>query len=115
MKFLATDDDLLQQPVTAPKIVELAYKQGHHEILPLFYKVASILATIPTTSCSAEGSFSTLRRIKTYLRSTMDQDRLHDLAIINVELAYTNEVIGNYMGKIIDTFGERKGKKSVFF
>ena len=60
MKFLATNDDLLQQAVTAPKIVELAYKQGHHEVLPLFYKVASILATIPATSCSAERSFSTL-------------------------------------------------------
>ena len=115
MKFLATSDDLLQQAVTAPKIVEIAHKQGHHEVLPLFYKVASILATIPATSCSAERSFSTLRRMKTYLRSTMGQDRLHDLAIINVERAYTNEVINNYMDKIIDTFGERKGRKSLFF
>ena len=115
MKFLATNDDFLQQAVTAPKIVELAYKQGHHEVLPLFYKVASILATIQATSCSAERSFSTLRRMKTYLRSTMGQDRLHDLAIINVERAYTNEVIDNYMDKIIDTFGERKGRKSLFF
>ena len=31
----------------------------------------SILAVIPATSCSAERSFSGLRRLKTYLRNTM--------------------------------------------
>ena len=43
----------------------------------------------------------------------MGQDRLHDVAIINVERAYTNEVIDNYMDKIIDTFGERIERKSL--
>ena len=37
-------------------------------VLPVFWKVACILTTIPATSCSAERSFSGLRRMKTYLR-----------------------------------------------
>ena len=43
-----------------------------HELLKLFF-------TTPVTSASAVRSFSTLRRIKTYLRSTMPQRRLNDL------------------------------------
>lgn len=34
---------------------------------------------------SGEGSFSKLKSIKTYFRSTMSQDRLKGLAIISIE------------------------------
>ena len=60
----------------AALIVKTMHQNGLHDILPVLYKVASILATIPATSCSAEKCFSALRRIKTFLRSTMGQDRL---------------------------------------
>ena len=39
--------------------------------------------TIPVTSCSSERSFSSLRRLKTYLRSTMGQARLNHLVLLN--------------------------------
>jgi hypothetical protein len=45
------------------------------------YQVA---LTLPVASASAERSFSTLRRIKTHLRSTMADDRLSNLAVIAV-------------------------------
>jgi hypothetical protein len=35
-----------------------------------------VLLTMPVTSAPAESSFSALKRIKTYLRSTMVEDRL---------------------------------------
>ena len=41
--------------------------------------VVHILAVIPATSCSAEQSFSALRRLKTYLRSTMGQQRVSNV------------------------------------
>ena len=82
---------------------------------PEFSKVASILAVIPATSCSAERSFSGLRRLKTYLRNTMGQRRLNSLAIICIERAYGNEVIVSNMDKMIDIFGQRLGRKEFFF
>ena len=39
--------------------------------LPHFAKAVRIFSVIPVTSCSSERSFSTLRRILTYLRNTM--------------------------------------------
>jgi len=37
------------------------------------------------SDCTAERSFSTLRSIKTYLRSTIPEEGLNALAILNIE------------------------------
>ena len=59
------------QRKNAAVMVNTMHQNGLHDILPVLYKVASILATIPAASCSAERSFSALRRIKTFVRSTI--------------------------------------------
>ena len=43
-----------------------------------------ILATLPVTSCECERSISALRRLKTYNRSTMLEDRLNGLALMQI-------------------------------
>ena len=74
-----------------------------------------ILAVIPATSCSAERSFSALRRLKTYLRSTMGQQRVSNIAGFNIERAYANSVVNNNMDDIIDVFVRQNGRDSYFF
>ena len=83
------------------------HQNGFHDILPVLYKVASILATISATSCSAEKFFSALRRIKTFLRSKMGQDRL---TVINIE--YANKTMQDDMQTIIDIFGRGSNRSS---
>ena len=78
-------------------------------ILPTFFRLCKILAVIPATSCSAERSFSCLRRLKTYTRNTMGQNRLSCLAVVNLERAFTNRVMRNG-DKIIDIFAQRKNQ-----
>ena len=85
-----------------------------YEMTPEFSKVASILAVIPVTSCLAERSFSGLRPLKTYLRSTMGQNRLSSLAMVCIERSYDNDVIINSMDKVKNIFGQRQGKKKLF-
>ena len=58
-----------------------------------------ILGTIPVTSCECERSFSALRRLKDYTRSTMLSDRLNGLALIYVH----REIIPD-VEKVIDRF-----------
>ena len=51
------------------------YKEAFHEL----FRLCKIAVTIPATSPSAERSFSALKGIKTYLRSTMTHDRISNL------------------------------------
>lgn len=55
------------------------------EAFPTLLKILQIALTICVSSASCERSFSALKRIKTYLRSTMQEDRLVDLAVLSVE------------------------------
>ena len=52
---------------------------------PQFHKLLILFLTIPVTVAAAERSFSKLKFINTYLRSSMSQSRLSNLAIISIE------------------------------
>ena len=52
---------------------------------PTLVRVYAIALAIPITSCSAERSFSTLKRVKTRLRSSMLQERLEGLLLMSIE------------------------------
>ena len=52
---------------------------------PSLLKLLQITQTIAVSTAECERSFSALKRIKTYLRSTMSNDRLSNLAILSIE------------------------------
>ncbi len=52
---------------------------------PTIKKGVVIAMTFGVSSATVERSFSSLRRIKTYLRSTMSHGQLDNLAILNIE------------------------------
>lgn len=62
------------------------------ELLPELAKLFCVALTIPVTTSTAERSFSTLRRLKTYLRSTMTQERLNHIAILHVHKSVCDEL-----------------------
>lgn len=55
------------------------------EVYPNLNIVLRVIITMPVTVASAERSFSRLKLIKTYLRSTMSQERLSCLAQLSIE------------------------------
>ena len=70
---------------------------------PTLVRVYAIASAIPITSCSAERSFSTLKRVKTRLRSSMLQDRLESLLLMSIE----RKILMNLNREhIIDLLGE---------
>lgn len=67
-----------------------------------------ICVCTPITNCSGERSFSWLRRVKNYLRTTMTGDRLNALAILSIE----GEVLGSLNCEdLIDTFANKKARR----
>ncbi|XP_050421644.1 52 kDa repressor of the inhibitor of the protein kinase-like [Adelges cooleyi] len=51
---------------------------------PNIFELLKILAIIPVSTATAERSFSTLRRLKTYLRNTTSESRLVGLALLSI-------------------------------
>src|SRR6218665_815702 len=63
------------------------FKDMTPEVLSMFPQVERLLRLClvsPASSCSAERSFRALRRLKTWLRSTMTQRRLNHVMICHV-------------------------------
>ena len=56
-----------------PCNVEAVLKTISPVMFPNIEKIMHLLAVYPVTTCSCERSISTLRRLKTYLRSRMGQ------------------------------------------
>ena len=55
------------------------------EAFPTLLKLLQIALTICVSTASCERSFSALKQIKTYLQSTMHEERLVNLAVLSVE------------------------------
>ncbi|KAJ8686255.1 hypothetical protein QAD02_022049 [Eretmocerus hayati] len=54
------------------------------DIFPIVHALLSIFVTLPLSSASAERRFSSLKRIKTWLRSAMGEERLVGLALLHI-------------------------------
>ncbi|XP_025204578.1 zinc finger MYM-type protein 1-like [Melanaphis sacchari] len=67
-----------------------------------------IFLTLPITVATCERSFSKLKLIKNYLRSTMGQDRISDMAILSIEHTVVNTLDIN---KLIEDFAGKKARK----
>ena len=56
-------------------------------------KLLKLILFLPATNCESERAFSALKRLKTYLRSTMGQERLNHLMILHVHKSRTDKLI----------------------
>ena len=100
---------------SASEMYESFYQEDLLQMIPELEKILKIFAVIPATTCTAERSFSGLRRMKTYLRSTMGQEKLQSLALLNIERIYANKVLENDIDNVIDTFARRNKREQYFF
>ena len=73
---------------------------------PNIYVALKILAVTPVTTCECERSVSALRRLKTWLRNTMEEERLNGLAMMHINNDITIEV-----NKVVDTFARKNNTR----
>ena len=62
-----------------------ALKQCDEDAFPNIFPLLKILSTLPVTSCECERSFSAMRRLNTYMRCTMSENRLMPLALMHIQ------------------------------
>ena len=94
---------------TASKLYEYLLMQDLVDVFPEVSKLAQLIITIPASSSSAERSFSTLKRIKTYLRNTQEQQRVSSLSLLSIEKQLLADLRRqpNFNDDVIDIFSRK--------
>lgn len=65
------------------------------EVFSQCHKLLDILVTTSASSCGCERSFSALKRIKSFLRITMSDERLCNLSLMSIEKELLSEMRDN--------------------
>lgn len=102
-----------QQLNGAVSLLQFVIENNLQTSLSEAHKLMNIISTIPMTTAEAERCFSSLKRIKTFLRSTMSQERLTSLAMLSVEKQMIRD-IPNFKEKVIDVFAKQKERRMDF-
>lgn len=103
--------DLPKAGMNTLDLLDLLHKKKLKEVFPNMWVALRIAVTLPVTVASAERSFSRLKLIKTYLRSTMSQDRLNGLALMSINQEVSNQVSYD---DTINEFATRKARRVQF-
>ena len=73
------------------------------------FQLLRIILTIPITSATAERTFSTMRRLKNFLRSTMSQTLFNNLKLLHVHKDKTDQIdLHNIANQFINVNSRRK-------
>ncbi|KAJ8270431.1 hypothetical protein GJAV_G00114530 [Gymnothorax javanicus] len=111
VKEMKNFPDLPSKRMSLLELLISMHDKDLSEIYPKFWTALRIALTLPVTVAQAERSFSKLKLIKSYLRSTMSRVRLTGLGVISI-----NHSVGEQISydDIIDEFASRKARKIRF-
>ena len=115
LKLLAVatkDAGYKESQVDLMKVMHILRNFVSKEAISQVLILAKLLLVEPATNATSERTFSTLRRIKTYLRSTMSNNRLNHNFVIHIHGLDDKEIdIDPGMKEFI----QKKQRKKVYF
>jgi len=88
--------------MNSSEVTELFLEKNFHIALSSMNEFLKILWTIPVNSCECERSFSCLKRLKSYLRHSMGEERLSGIALLNIERNFEinlDEIVTDFIVK----------------
>lgn len=93
------------------QLYQLIFQDKIQTAYPNVEAILRLFLSLMATNCSGERSFSKLKRIKSYLRTTMTQERLVDLTLMSIENDKLRAISFN---EIIEQFAAIKSRKQNF-
>lgn len=78
---------------------------------PAVAKAIEVALALPVTTCTVERSFSTMRRVKTWLRSTMTNDRLDGLCMMSVHRERVMKHKDDFITRVITQFAQKNPRR----
>ena len=96
-----------------PEIMQILMEKNLEDIFSEISRLVRLVLTLPSTTASVERSFSILRRLKSYLRSTMGDNRLKWLMLMAVESSLLHKLQhqSGFSDEIIDRFARRADRR----
>ncbi|XP_056306384.1 uncharacterized protein LOC130218267 [Danio aesculapii] len=94
-------------------LLQLFMENNLEEVFSETVTLLKILVTTPMTTAEAERCFSTLKRVKTFLRNSMTQERLNALAMLSIEKRLVTEMT-DFNQKVIEKFASQKERRAKF-
>ncbi len=91
----------MQKDASTDDIIKVIKGSALKCMIPQMVRLLQLYLIVPSTTATAERSFSQLGRIKNYLRSTMTQERLNSCMILAV---YKEEVQDLNLPSLINEF-----------
>ncbi len=79
------------------------------DLFPNVARCFHLLLAMPVSTASAERSLSTMRRLKTYLRSTMTTERMSGLGLMNVHRDRELNA-----ARVVDLFAQKRKRRLTF-
>jgi len=89
-----------------PSTCAQAIRKCDRAVFPNIHRLFQLACTIPVTSCECERSASSLRRLHSYLRTSMTQERLSSLALIHIHY----DTLVN-MDEVVTLFSQQHPRK----
>ena len=111
LAFKACAGNFIREAENPQDILNTIMKLELNTCFPDLVTAYFIFLTLPVTTAGNERSFSKLKLINTYLRSSMVQGRLSDLGLLSIERDRFAEVDQD---NILRTFANAKARKHVF-
>ena len=105
MMFVTTGGN---EHLNITNLVQFLIEKNLVEVFPNIHIALRMYKSMAVSNCSSERSFSCSKRIKSYSCSAMSEDRLNDLAILNIE---SGVVESNPSEAAIREFCDRKFRK----
>ena len=98
----------LQKKADKTFTMEQAWRLLDEIAFPTLKTLFQLALTVPVTSCTCERSFSCMRRVKTWLRSNMSQERLDHLSILALERNIYTECTDDELVKAFNCMKRRR-------
>ena len=78
------------------------------ELLPDLHMLIKLYLTVPLSNATAERTLSALRRVKTYLRSTMTQKHLNHYLLLHVHKDLTDKIDMKAIARQFISYNDRR-------
>ena len=111
LAFRTCTESFIRRAENPRDILNTIMKLELNSCFPYLVTSYFLFLTLPVTTASNERSFSKSKFIETYLRSSMAQGRLSDLALLSIERDRSAAVDRD---SILRTFANAKARKDVF-